>query len=100
MFYVCTDEGLDLMNVEEWRDEPPTLDLVENVPAFMFNIDTKKRFEKKKWMIPDPYVTGVQNIAIGESWGDVVEIIRERSDKIDFKDKIGKAYTLHAPHLP
>lgn len=100
MFYVCTDEGLDLEDVSKWRHYPDTIDIIENVPAFMFNIDTKKRLEKKKWMIPDPYVTGLQNIAIGESWGDVVEMIRERSEKLDFADKRAKAYSLHAPHLP
>jgi hypothetical protein len=100
MFYVCTDEGIDLENVFKWRDDTKTIDLIENVPAFMFNIDTKKRLEKKKWMIPDPYVTGLQNIAIGESWGDVVEMIRDRSEKVDFAAKRAKAYSLHAPHLP
>lgn len=100
MFYVCTDEGIDLENVARWRDDTDSIELVENVPAFMFNIDTNKRLEKKKWMIPDPYVTGLQNIAIGDSWGDVVEMIRERSEKLDFAAKRAKAYSLHAPHLP
>ncbi len=87
MFYVCVDEGIDYHNNRRWRDEPHILDLVENVPAFMFNRDTNKRFEKKKWMIPDPYVTGIQNIAIGNSWGDVVEMIKERSENVEFANK-------------
>ena len=87
MFYVCVDEGIDYHNNRHWRDDHNLLDLVENVPAFMFNRDTNKRFEKKKWMIPDPYVTGIQNIAIGNSWGDVVEMIKERSEKVEFANK-------------
>lgn len=87
MFYICANEGIDYNNNQKWRDEPHTLDLIENVPAFMFNRDTNKRFEKKKWMIPDPYVTGIQNIAIGNSWGDVVEMIKEKSEKIEFANK-------------
>jgi hypothetical protein len=38
-------------------------------------------------MIPDPYVTGIQNIAIGNSWGDVVEMIKEKSEKVEFANK-------------
>ena len=48
MFYVNMDEGIDLENNLWWRDEPHTLDLIENVPSFMFNRDIKKKFEKKK----------------------------------------------------
>ena len=35
MFYICANEGIDYNNNQKWRDEPHTLDLVENVQYIM-----------------------------------------------------------------
>lgn len=66
----------------------------------MFNIDSKKRFEKKKFMFPDPYVVGRNNLALADSWGDVVEMIQKKSQDIDFADKKSQVYFFGAPHAP
>jgi len=41
----------------------------------MFNRDSKKQFEINKFMIPDPYLMGERNLALGDSWGSFIEII-------------------------
>jgi glyoxylase-like metal-dependent hydrolase (beta-lactamase superfamily II) len=52
-------------------------DTFENVPAFMFNRDTNKRFEKNKYMLPDPYIFHPEALAISETWGDAIDMIDE-----------------------
>jgi len=54
VFYVYTNEGLDLETLDFFRDNLWLLDLWENLPAFIFNRDTEKRFEKNKFLFPDP----------------------------------------------
>jgi len=58
------------------------LNTFENVPAFMFNRDTKKRFEKNKYMLPDPYIFHPEALAISETWGDAIDMITTRSEEI------------------
>lgn len=76
------------------------MDYFENVPAFMFNRDTNKRFEKKKFMLPDPYIFHPEALAISESWGDAIDMIITKSEEINFNDKISKIFWLGAPHAP
>ena len=76
------------------------LNLLETVPSFMFNRDTNKRFEKEKFLLPDPYIIGSVDLRIADSWGDAVDMITRKSEEIDFDNKVAKIFWRGAPHIP
>ena len=39
-FYVFSNEGIDIADVSNWRDDPDIMNYVENFPCFMFNRDS------------------------------------------------------------
>ena len=78
LFYLFSHEGLDPYEVRNITSSE-TLNLLEKVPAFIFNRDTNKRFEKNKYLLPDPYLIGPDNLAIADSWGEVVDMITSKS---------------------
>lgn len=66
----------------------------------MFNRDTNKKFEKNKYMLPDPYIFHPDALAISDTWGDAIDMITTRSEEIEFSKKISKIFWLGAPHAP
>jgi hypothetical protein len=81
-------------------DNLEILNLLETVPAFMFNRDTNKRFEKYKFLLPDPYIIGSVDLRIADSWGDAVDMITRKSEETEFDNKIAKIFWRGAPHIP
>ncbi len=83
LFYLITEDGLDYYHLRNVTD-PEIFNAFEHVPAFMFNRDTNKRFEKNKYMLPDPYIFHPEALAISETWGDAIDMITAKSEEIEF----------------
>ena len=99
LFYLFSNEGMENFKVSD-IDNLQILNLLETVPAFMFNRDTNKRFEKNKFLLPDPYIIGSVDLRIADSWGDAVDMITRKSEETEFDNKIAKIFWRGAPHIP
>ena len=66
----------------------------------MQNGNPLKRFEKEKFLLPDPYIIGSVDLRIADSWGDAVDMITRKSEEIDFDNKVAKIFWRGAPHIP